>query len=372
MPFVSFIVGFRNRDLERVQVFLESLSRQTDKDFELIFVDYGSDNILSEKLKPLVSIYQFAKYYFFNSRGQNWNRSKCLNFAFSKATGNYIFTADIDFVFINNFISLLKTTSVPTVARYYSFGYLSQKYSQNIDLSKNEHPTEAYSNIDTIGALLLSRELFSYLNGYDEFYEIWGVEDNDILKRIQLSNYKIEFCSDKNLIWHIWHLPAKKADILPDGWLRFLGDYYDEKFSPEKKDILNYFCELDNTRPIISKLENAERFDDVKYSASYLMIYLKDEIMKLNSNEVICFKFNVDEYLKYSNSNLNKLVVVINKLFDKFSLPVTLSNKNMLIFGTEKKIKDTLQYFIKYNHYLLKDHYMYDDLIKDGFYVMKK
>ena len=372
MPFLSFIVGFRNRDLDRVHVFLESLSRQTDRDFELIFVDYGSDELLSEKLKPLVSKYQFAQYYFVNSRGQNWNRSKCLNFAFSKASGSYIFTADIDFVFINNFISLLKTTSVSSVARYYSFGYLSQKYSQNIDLNKTEHPTEAYSDIDTIGALLLSREIFSYLQGYDEFYEIWGVEDNDILKRIQLSNYKIEFCSDKNLIWHIWHLPAKKADILPDGWLRFLGDYFDHKFSHEKKDIVNYLCELDNSRPIISNFETARSLTDVKYSASYLMIFLKNEILKLNSNEVVCFKFNVDEYHKFSNSNLNKLVLFVNNVFDKFNLPVTILNRNMMIFNTEKKIRDTLQYFIKYNHHLIKDHYMHDDLINDGFYVMKK
>jgi glycosyltransferase involved in cell wall biosynthesis len=372
MPFISFIVGFRNRDVERVQIFLKSLSLQTDSDFELIFVDYGSDVELSKKIEPLVAKYQFAKYYFFNSRGQNWNRSKCLNYAFSKANGSYIFTADIDFVFINSFVSSLKNTSVPAVAKYFSFGYLSQKYSQSIDLTKTQHPTEEYSAVDTIGALLLSREIFSYLNGYDEFYEIWGVEDNDILKRIQLSSYKVEFCADKNLIWHIWHLPAKKADVLPEGWLRFLGDYYTNKFADSKKHSANHFCEMDNTRPIISKLDNCICINDISYNPHFLLIYMRNELLQMTSNDVICFKFKVDDYLKYSNSNLNKLVLFLNISFNKLNLPVTLSNKNMIAFTNEKQIRDALQYFIKYNHHLLKDHYLADDIMKQGFYIMKK
>lgn len=372
MPFISFIVGFRNRDVERVQIFLKSLNLQTDNDFELIFVDYGSDVELSKEIESLVGKCPFAKYYFFNSRGQNWNRSKCLNYAFSKAKGAYIFTADIDFVFINSFVSLLKKTSTPTLAKYYSFGYLSQNYSQNIDLTKIEHPAESYSNIDTIGALLLSREVFLDLNGYDEFYEIWGVEDNDILKRIQLSSYKIEFCADENLIWHIWHLPAKKADILPEGWLRFLGDYYTNKFASERTQYTNYFCEIDNARPILSKFDNCKCINNVAYNPHFLLMYLKMELLHVNSNDVICFKFIEDDYLKYSNSNLNKCILFLNKIFYKFNLPIVLSNKNMLAFINKKQIRDTLQYFIKYNHNLIKDYYLSDDLMNQGFYIMKK
>lgn len=372
MPFLSFIVGFRNREYERVKLFLESLSFQSDKDFEVIFVDYGSDSDLSSRIEPLITKYDFAKYFFYNSRGQNWNRAKCLNYAFKKSKAEYIFTTDIDFIFNKNFVSLLKKNSSQDMARYYSFGYLSKKYSKDIDFNKPFHPTNEYSSIDTIGALLISKKMFIGINGFDEFYEIWGLEDNDILKRIQISNYSIEFCADRNLIWHIWHLPAKKTDILPEGWLQFLGDYFKDKFNNIHTQNKNHICVIDESRPIISKFNKATCINNISYNTNYLQEYLKSKIIEAKSDEVICFKFNDHEYQKYYNSSLNKLIRHINKTFNRFNLPLIISNKNMIQFISQKQIRDTLQYFIKYNQKLIKDYYLCQDLEKDGLYVMKR
>src|SRR5437868_8649576 len=108
MPFLSFIVAYRNRDLNRVRSLLDSLEKQSLKTFEVIFVDYGSDKNISAELNSILRKYNFASYHFLNTRGQNWNRGKCLNYGFRKASGDYIFTCDIDFVFAPEFLNKLK------------------------------------------------------------------------------------------------------------------------------------------------------------------------------------------------------------------------------------------------------------------------
>jgi predicted glycosyltransferase involved in capsule biosynthesis len=192
MLFLSFIVGFRNRDTERVTLFLERLKAINSDDFELIFVDYGSDESVSENVKKIVSNYSFANYQFFNSRGQNWNRSKCLNYGFGFTKGQYIFTSDIDFLYDVDFISILKKIVTPTQAFYFQVGFLSQKQSENIHSDSKKYEIESYSNEDAVGALLISREMFNEVGGYDEFYEIWGIEDNDMLYRIKMTKNKIK------------------------------------------------------------------------------------------------------------------------------------------------------------------------------------
>ena len=39
----SIVVAFKNRDQKRVQFFLDSLKWQTENDFQLIFINQGSD-----------------------------------------------------------------------------------------------------------------------------------------------------------------------------------------------------------------------------------------------------------------------------------------------------------------------------------------
>lgn len=54
MPFLSFIVGYRNREIERVKLFLESLSFQSDKDLVVILVDFCTTEEISIEIKDLI------------------------------------------------------------------------------------------------------------------------------------------------------------------------------------------------------------------------------------------------------------------------------------------------------------------------------
>lgn len=373
MPFLSFIVGFRNRDTERVKLFLESLKAINSDDYELVFVDYGSDETVSQSVKSIVSNYSFASYHFFNSRGQNWNRAKCLNYGYSISKGQYVFTSDIDFLYSKNFVEIIKGIVSTTKSFYFKVGFLTEKQSQSIHFDSDKYEIESYSDQDAVGALLISREMYNEVGGYDEFYEIWGVEDNDLLHRIKMTKNQITFYNEKTIIWHIWHLPVKQSSILPEGWLKFLKDYFESK----KKSITacnqNFYCKIDFTRPVINNKKNIS-FKTVKVECAekFLPILLKHNLMNLKSNEGLCISFNFNSFDNISKSRLNKLVYKINKLFKKIKSPLHIENTNMKGYLSQQVANDTLQYFFKNNSDLILDSYTPNDISKEPVYLIKK
>lgn len=373
MLFLSFIVGFRNRDTERVTLFLERLKAINSDDFELIFVDYGSDESVSENVKKIVSNYSFANYQFFNSRGQNWNRSKCLNYGFGFTKGQYIFTSDIDFLYDVDFISILKKIVTPTQAFYFQVGFLSQKQSENTHSDSKKYEIESYSNEDAVGALLISREMFNEVGGYDEFYEIWGIEDNDMLYRIKMTKNKISFYNTQTIIWHIWHLPVKQSSILPKGWLKFLKDYFESKKISITSCNQNFYCKIDSTRPVINNRLNTN-FKNVKIECSefFLPVLLKNELMNLKSNDGLCLMFNFNLFNNTNKSKINRLVDKINYQFKKFKSPLRIENTNMHGYLSQQVANDTLQYFLKNNRDLILDFYIPNDISKESVYFIKR
>jgi|GEM_PF-4037850 len=53
----SIIVGYRNKEINRVKLFLDSLKNQTNSDFELVFVNYFSDTNFQSDIKAILKNY---------------------------------------------------------------------------------------------------------------------------------------------------------------------------------------------------------------------------------------------------------------------------------------------------------------------------
>ena len=79
MAEISIVFGYRNRDIARVKRCMDSLKNQTFSDFEVIFIDYGSDESFVRQVRPLIGRYAFAHYYYLYTAGYPWNRSHALN-----------------------------------------------------------------------------------------------------------------------------------------------------------------------------------------------------------------------------------------------------------------------------------------------------
>ena len=101
----SFIIAFRDRDIDRVVSCLNSLQSFISSN-EVIFVDYGSSKEVSRNVKNLSLNYPFLEYYNIDSEGLIWNKCEALNYGVSKASYSKIVITDIDLIFPDNFLSV--------------------------------------------------------------------------------------------------------------------------------------------------------------------------------------------------------------------------------------------------------------------------
>src|SRR3954467_4714663 len=107
MNSLTIVYIYRNRDLERVKRTLDSLKKQTVKDFSVIFIDYGSNDSFKQGVQKIVEEYSFCKYVYNDSRGMPWNRSHALNTGIRLTETDFVFTADIDMIFETHFVETL-------------------------------------------------------------------------------------------------------------------------------------------------------------------------------------------------------------------------------------------------------------------------
>ena len=130
---ISIIYANRNREVERIKASLDSLVRQTDERFEVIFVDYGSDKKLVKEYEALFNTFKFVQFFSLEVSQLLWNKSKALNYGIQKSASEWIFIADVDILFSPDtfeFLNNLTTTS----ENFYLFklGYLDKHQSQKL------------------------------------------------------------------------------------------------------------------------------------------------------------------------------------------------------------------------------------------------
>ena len=225
---ISYIYPFRNRDLKRIKRSLDSLVLQDDTDFEVIFVDTGSNFDLATQVKALVTSYTFVRYIYTYTEGTPWNKSNALNIGIKQATTPYIITADIDMIFHSRFNNLAKSLAQPKQATFFKVAYLSE----NETYTTPHFKPESYSNHRGTGICLYPKTEAETLRGFDEFYHCWGGEDEDFVTRLELNGCKVSFHEELDLIFHQYHTPYKAQDdqvLTQDLKYQFVRYYNDAK-----------------------------------------------------------------------------------------------------------------------------------------------
>ncbi len=201
---VTYIYPYRNRDLQRIKRSLESLKHQDNKAFKVIFVDYGSDATNADEVSALLQQYAFVTYVYSYTEGTAWNRSKAVNIGVQLATTDYVLTADIDMIFMPSFNDLVIEQCKQDRVVFFKVGYLSEKE----DFKSNDFKPESFSNHRAKGICLYPKTALERVNGFDEFFNCWGSEDEDIIQRLEFLSYDIHFY-EKVLIYHQYHKPFK-------------------------------------------------------------------------------------------------------------------------------------------------------------------
>ena len=201
---LSIIFPFRDRDATRVRTSLQSLEMQTNKVFEVIFIDYGSQDHYAKEVEDVVSHFDFARYHYVGHPGLLWNKSKALNFGIKSANGEYIVTADIDALFVGNFIEEVLALADSSSYSLFKIGYLSEMVTQQQQKELNFDAIESKFVGDTFGIGLYPKSVIEKIGGVDEFFHFYGSEDQDFNFRVELTGTGFKSC-EETLLYHQWH-----------------------------------------------------------------------------------------------------------------------------------------------------------------------
>jgi glycosyltransferase involved in cell wall biosynthesis len=227
MSNITVIYIYRNRDTERIRRSLDSLQAQSDRRFSVLFVDYGSDEPQARAVEDLVRGYPFCRYVYNDTRGMPWNRAHALNTGIRLCETEWLFTADIDLVFRNDFIALLHAQAAQPRAVFFRVYYLPGGYDRWDRLAGEAFPK---SEDHALGLALLPVSALNRLRGYDEFYCYWGLEDNDLQMRLRLDGLETGFFDDDVLLYHQYHPPAVASPgTFPTGWGAFQLAYLNDR-----------------------------------------------------------------------------------------------------------------------------------------------
>jgi len=202
--FVTIVYANRNRDLKRIKASFDSLKNQTDVNFRVIFVDYGSEEPSVNNLKQLCNSYIFVTPYFLPVSQLLWNKSKALNYGISQTQSPYIFIADVDLIFHPETIQLFNKLAVEDKFLLFNLGYLERAESEKLTKSYNfeELSPSRFGKVN--GMILAPKKAFLGVNGLDEFFHFYGSEDEDLFARMENAGYKREAYTAAYFN-HNWH-----------------------------------------------------------------------------------------------------------------------------------------------------------------------
>lgn len=318
---ISIVVGFKNRELERVEQFIQSLQNQSYKHFELIFVDYGSDLILAEQVEAYLKNMDFCNYVYNDSRGKSWSRSHALNIGSKLSKGDYLYFTDIDLLFHPDYLNHLhglKNKHNHTYTRVY---YLEESFTEYSNLFKDTYfKLCEISHTSGKGILFIAKDLFHEIGGYDEYYCDWGIEDNDIYIRLISNGNEEKWTENENYpVYHAWHPPTDKQVEFPEKWLDDMSFYY----TINQKNVLrnlNGYGKLikKQNRKLISLLDK-QQFSEVinvmpKGSTSTKTVFYRAIWKVLNEKQDGLIQVNIP---KFQFNNLSFIQRSIYKFLNK-------------------------------------------------------
>jgi GT2 family glycosyltransferase len=191
---------YRDRDKNIVKNCLESLKYQTNKDFKVVLVDYGSKTPIDE----LVNEYEFVQLTRCKTEQQLWCKSRAINIVLKNCKTPYFLVGDIDMIYHPNFVETLHNLKENQEAIYFQVGFLNKAESKK-NIPFEDYLIKFKSNQEATGMTLFNTNVLKEINGYDEFYNGWGGEDTDVHVRLKNAGFQVNFYNEKILMLHQWH-----------------------------------------------------------------------------------------------------------------------------------------------------------------------
>ena len=201
---ITIILTNRNRELRIIENSLRSLKNQSEQDFSVFLIDYGSEKMYLKTLSDLLGSYEFVRLICCQVKDQLWNKSRAINIALKQISAPYVFVGDIDMIYHPGFIEKLRDLCSKDQSVYFQVGFLTEPESRK-NKAFVDYQINFKSSEEATGMTLFNTEGLKAINGYDEFYNGWGSEDTDVHVRLKNAKQKVLFYTEDILILHQWH-----------------------------------------------------------------------------------------------------------------------------------------------------------------------
>ena len=201
---ITIILTYRNRKLTILKRCLESLKIQSNDQFSVVLVDYGSEETYTMALSELLEDYPFVSVIKCKLSGQLWNKSRAINIALKQIESPHVFVGDVDMIYHEDFVKKLHELSTKNEVTYFQVGFLDEQES-SFDKAFLEYAVNFKSTHEATGMTLFKTEVLKSINGFDEFYHGWGSEDTDVHVRLQHAGFNVNFYDEELLMLHQWH-----------------------------------------------------------------------------------------------------------------------------------------------------------------------
>lgn len=382
MDKISIIVAYRNRDTKRVSRFLDSLSKQTNKTFELIFVDSGTEEGLAQEIEKIVKSYSFTTYIYNDTRGKDWNKCIALNIASLHATGNFLYFTDIDLMFHERYIEHLYD-SLDAKSQMYTRVYMvNEKFTAyNTVFNIDRNSISEISHTSGKGILLVSKAVFEEIGGYDEYYSDWGVEDNDIYIRLTAYGLKEKWADYENYpVFHQWHPTNERFHIYPEKWLDDISFHYITLQKEYKRNSQPGKLIETKGRKILSVVRNDSDIQTIQVPTFGLnttkTLYYRQIWDCLNNSGMSCFKVVVPKYsvpkMSFIQTMIAKMVGgVLKMVHSPFSLEYFQKKERYKYFLPEEDLKWYFRKLVKETE-LIEDYYIIENSNHTIYYIQTK
>ena len=240
---ISVVITTYNRSDALAQV-LQGLSRQSDKNFEIVVADDGSTELQRDAVCTATLALGLTLTHVWHP-DIGFTASRVRNRGVSVARGSYIVFLDgdcipeVDFVqqhrrlaesgcFVNGsrvllsaaFTRAVVTGGIPVVGRSAGF-WLERNWKGDAskltgllrlpDVGLRKHRTFSWRGIRSCN-MGVWRSDFERVNGFDESFVGWGHEDADFVLRLHNAGIvrKNGFCATE--VYHLWHKESSRAE----------------------------------------------------------------------------------------------------------------------------------------------------------------
>lgn len=267
IPKISIIISVYNK-LEQLKNILIILNEQTILPDEVIIVDDGSSEKIDEKLKDTIPKIKYKlKHIWQEDKGFRLSASR--NNGILNASGDYLLFLDQDLIFDKDFIknikqSIKKGQALKIRATYFDKertdkineiilknGLDFEKIKKFLTFKEKFHLRKRYiqdtaknilfkysfrkrtARIAGLGIGILKEDILK-INGFDEKFIGWGLEDFDLGNRINGLGLGITTIKPKNIVIHMYHPVVSQSSVNES--------YFDKR----QKEILEegkYICE---------------------------------------------------------------------------------------------------------------------------------